>query len=171
MDAPRFVPEDSIREDAWSTFQKHKKEISRSIPEGDIQHVGGTSIPGALTKGDVDISVRVQADDFEAAVAALRSMYEVHQTHNWTETFASFRVDPPAHPPVGVHISVVGSTDDFFVAIRDLLCRDPDLLARYNSLKTSHADETEETYKAAKAAFIHELLAERLGIRPPGTSN
>jgi GrpB-like predicted nucleotidyltransferase (UPF0157 family) len=72
------------------------------LPEAEIEHVGSTSIPGALTKGDVDLLVRVEDGAFATASATLGELYAVHQPENWTPTYASF-VDPSAaDPPVGV---------------------------------------------------------------------
>jgi uncharacterized protein len=43
------------------------------VPEAEIEHIGATSVPGALTKGDVDLLVSVPAERFGAAVAALEA--------------------------------------------------------------------------------------------------
>jgi GrpB-like predicted nucleotidyltransferase (UPF0157 family) len=40
-----------------------------------VQHIGATSIPGCLTKGDLDIVVRVQAGDFDQVDAILEGMF------------------------------------------------------------------------------------------------
>ena len=86
------------------------------LPGAELEHVGSTAIPGALTKGDLDVLVRVPAARFAATVATLRDLYTVHQPENWTPTYASF-VDPAsADPPVGVQLVVAGSADDALFA-------------------------------------------------------
>ena len=36
-------------------------------PSAEIRHVGATAIPGCLTKGDLDVAVRVERADFAPA--------------------------------------------------------------------------------------------------------
>lgn len=156
----RIRPEAEIRADAESAFDEHRQRVLEVLPEAQVEHVGSTSIPGALTKGDVDLLVRVDAGRFDAAVAALRALYAVHQPDNWTPTYASF-ADPQATDlPVGVQLAVAGSTDDeLFGQFRDALISDPALLAGYNALKLAHAGEEYELYTAAKGEFIEGVLA------------
>lgn len=121
-------------------------------------------MPGALTKGDVDLAVRVPKSLFCDAIRALESVYAVHQPENWTATYASFKEEPLKDLPVGVQLSVRDSQDDHFVATRDLLRSDTDLLSDYNALKSSHGNDN-ETYRAAKAAFFENLVTQQLRIR------
>lgn len=158
------MPQESVSEAASNAFEKHRSRIIRLLPEADIQHVGGTAVPAALTKGDVDLCVRVAGTDFPNAVRALRSVYAIHQPDNWTATYASFKDETPAALPVGVQLTVRGSQDDHFVATRDLLRSDTELLSEYNALKSSHGSDS-ETYRAAKAAFFENLVTKHLWIR------
>jgi predicted DCC family thiol-disulfide oxidoreductase YuxK/phenylpyruvate tautomerase PptA (4-oxalocrotonate tautomerase family) len=63
---------------------------THSAPDLEVEHVVSTSIPGALTKGDVDVLVQVTAHDSDDAITQLRRVQAVHQPHNWTPTLASF---------------------------------------------------------------------------------
>jgi GrpB-like predicted nucleotidyltransferase (UPF0157 family) len=65
-------PAAEIRVAAEAAFEEHRRRVLELLPEVQVVHVGATSIPGALTKGDVDLLVRVDAARFAAAVAALR---------------------------------------------------------------------------------------------------
>jgi GrpB-like predicted nucleotidyltransferase (UPF0157 family) len=122
--------------------------------------VGSTSIPGALTKGDLDLLVRVDAAGFDPAVVGLRRLYAVHQPENWTPTYASF-LDPTAvDPPVGVQLAVRGSADDLlFAPFRQALIYDPALLRAYNDLKLSLDGADYERYTDVKGAFVEQVLA------------
>ncbi len=42
------------------------------LPEAELDHIGATAVPGALTKGDLDILVRVSPPAFPAAVEVLK---------------------------------------------------------------------------------------------------
>ena len=78
-----------------------RTELGELLDGVEIVHIGATALPDGLTKGDVDVNVRVPEDRFDEAVAALSMRYELAQQHNWTATYASF-VDPTAQLPLGV---------------------------------------------------------------------
>ena len=140
-------------------FEAHRTRLRARLPEAEIEHVGSTSIPGALTKGDLDLLARVDAAEFDAAVRTVRGMYDVHQPENWTPTYASF-VDPAAvDPPVGVQVAVRGSDDDLlFGPFREAMIADPALLDAYNRLKLERDGEDYARYTEAKGAFVEQVL-------------
>jgi GrpB-like predicted nucleotidyltransferase (UPF0157 family) len=145
-----------------AALSSHRARIAGLIPGAEVVHVGSTAVPGALTKGDLDLMVRVGAGGFEPAVRALGSAYSIHQPENWTPSFASF-VDPQASdPPVGVQLVVAGSKEEaifepFLEALRD----HPALLAEYNTLKRRLDGSDYELYTRVKGEFIERVLGER----------
>ena len=54
-----FVPESEVRESVARLYSRLEKQLGELLPGADIQHVGSTAIPGCMTKGDLDIQVRV----------------------------------------------------------------------------------------------------------------
>jgi GrpB-like predicted nucleotidyltransferase (UPF0157 family) len=131
------------------------------MPDVEVEHVGSTAVPGALTKGDVDLLVRVARADFPMAVKALGGVYAVHQPQNWTASLASFIDAEASEPPVGVQLVASGSADDtLFVSFRDALIADAALLAEYNELKRSLAGEDYERYTEKKGEFVERVLDE-----------
>jgi GrpB-like predicted nucleotidyltransferase (UPF0157 family) len=159
----RIRPESELRASVAVALVEQSRRLRLRLPGVEIEHVGSTSIPGALTKGDLDLLVRVDAPSFDAAVLALRGLYAVHQPDNWTSTYASF-VDPSASdPPVGVQLAVRGSADDLlFAPFREALIDDPALLREYNDLKLSLDGEEYGRYTDVKGAFVERVLA---GVR------
>lgn len=134
------------------------------LPDAEVEHVGATAVPGALTKGDVDVLVRVTERDFAEAVSILRKRYAIHQPHNWTRTLASFKTPDASDPPVGVQLVVAGSdADDFFGPFRDALINDPALLAEYNALKMGLDGLDYESYTERKGAFVENVLRRASG--------
>lgn len=117
-------------------------------------------MPGALTKGDVDLVVRVAADRFPTAVAALRRLYTINQPENWTDSFASFKDDATFPLPFGAQLVINDSADDGFIALRDRLSSDPRALAGYNAIKREYEKASNAAYRAAKGAWIEALLTE-----------
>ena len=155
----RIVKERDIRPAVDAAFRAHRAEVGRLIPSSEIEHVGSTSIPGALTKGDLDLLVRVSAERFSTAIHALRRRYRVHQPENWTPTYASFVDAGVTSPPVGVQLVVAGSPDDrLFGPFREALIRDPALLAAYNELKLRLDGQDYEQYTDAKGEFVEAIL-------------
>lgn len=153
-------PERELRASVAAAVREHSRRIRVRLPGAEIEHVGSTSIPGALTKGDLDLLVRVDDAEFAAAVVELRELYAVHQPENWTPTYASF-VDPTAaDPPVGVQLAVRGSADDLlFAPFRQALIDDPALLRAYNELKRAYDGADYERYTDVKGAFVGAVLA------------
>ncbi len=170
MEPVRFRPEGELRGLVDPAFEEHRERLRSLVASAQIEHVGSTSIPGAVTKGDLDLLVTVEPDAFNSAIAALRTSYAVHQPENWTPTYASF-VDPAASmPPVGVQLVVRGTPDEaMFVGFRDALRADPALVERYNAFKVEHAGETYDVYTAAKDAFIGQLRG-AIAAADPATS-
>ena len=160
MTTVRIRPAAEIEAAVTAAFAAHRERIGAALPAAEIEHVGSTAIPGALTKGDLDLLVRIPAVQFDAAVATLRGLYAVHQPENWTPTYASF-ADAAAHdPPVGVQLAVAGSADDArFGPFRDALIAEPALLARYNALKRGLDGADYEHYTDVKGAFVERVLA------------
>jgi len=148
-----------IRAACEAAFELHRRRVLGVVPEAVVEHMGATAVPGAVTKGDVDLLARVPAASFERSVAALGSAYSIHQPENWTSTFASFTDPDAADSPVGVQLVVTGSEDDrLFRGFRDALIADPGLLGEYNAVKRAHEGEEYGLYTRAKEAFIERRL-------------
>jgi GrpB-like predicted nucleotidyltransferase (UPF0157 family) len=101
---------------AVAAVDAHREVVLGLVPGAEVEHVGATAVPGALTKGDVDVLVRVGEREFPAAVEALSRRYAIHQPHNWTSTLASFTDPEVGALPVGIQLVVTGSEADRFFA-------------------------------------------------------
>jgi GrpB-like predicted nucleotidyltransferase (UPF0157 family) len=88
----------------------------------------------------------------------LAERLRVAQRENWTPTFASFAADTYALP-LGVQVTIIGSPDDFLLALRDRMRGDPSLLQRYDEAKLGAAGGGADAYWSAKNAFLRELLS------------
>jgi len=160
----RFRHEHEVRRAVRAAFGRHRARIAAALPAAEVEHIGATAVPGALTKGDLDLLVRVPRPEFAAAVAYLESLYEVNQPENWNGGFASFRELPEREVPVGVQLVVSGGIDDrMLISWRDRLLNDPEMLARYNDFKRRHTDVADDAYIEAKAEFIESVLGGGIG--------
>jgi len=79
-------------------FQRHSREIRVLVPSATVEHVGATAVPGLLTKGDLDLLVRVPPGEVDAAIEALQLRYpglvddSAHPSR--TKTIADVSPDP-----------------------------------------------------------------------------
>jgi GrpB-like predicted nucleotidyltransferase (UPF0157 family) len=133
-------------------------QLATLLPDAELHHIGATSIPEAVTKGDVDVLVRVSSRQFPIAVDALKRHFDVKQPVNWTPEFASFGSDAGYELPLGVQVVVKDSKDDFLLFLRDYLITNKAALEEYNRLKVKHAREGAEGYWRAKNEFLEKIL-------------
>lgn len=151
-----FYNQDRFNDDAEKTFKSQSKRIKQMIPNADIQHIGSTAIPNSLTKGDLDIQVRVSLEDFIPAVEALSKLYEVNDGSVKTNEFRAFK-DDTMSPPLGVQLTVVDSEFDFFWKFRDVLLQNDQYRIEYNNLKKKFEGKAMEVYREAKNDFINKI--------------
>ena len=136
-------------------------QLQSLAPDADVHHIGATAIAGALTKGDVDILLRVSAPRFQATVKVLSEHFAVKQASNWTAEFASFGDDVGYQLPVGIQVMVKDSNSDFLLYLRDYFRSRPAALREYNQLKVAHANAGAEDYWGAKDEFLAKILVSR----------
>jgi GrpB-like predicted nucleotidyltransferase (UPF0157 family) len=152
----------SIAEQARAAFLDHERRIRTRLPDVQIRHTGGSSVPGVLTSGDVDLQVRVDRTSFATARDALSELYDALHPDAWGEDSAYFAARD-ADPPVEVALTVIGTLDDLHHgAAWDRLAADPKLIDEYNALKRAHEGGSEDAYSAAKRAFFHENFPARV---------
>lgn len=148
---------DGLLELARQTRDEVADALSALGVHGELGVTGGASVPGALTKGDIDLHLRVAPDAFRDVVARLRGAYPVASPLSWAATLAVF--DLPGHRPTGLAVTPVDSEHDrrFGLAWR-LLRDDPQALAQYNSLKSGTPGAGD--YERRKSAFFSALASE-----------
>jgi GrpB-like predicted nucleotidyltransferase (UPF0157 family) len=73
---PGFVWSDDVAEQSAAAFAEQARRIHARLPDLEIRYTGGSSVPGVLTIGDVDLQVRVVGESFAAAREALTELYE-----------------------------------------------------------------------------------------------
>ena len=160
-DEPQFLlhPEPArARAAADALFELTVAILRPALPaEADIRHVGSTAIPGCLTKGDLDIVVRVRPADFAAADAVLAARFARNAGSARTDSFAAFE-DATTEPHLGVQLAVVGGPFDDFHRFSAALLSDCALVEHYNALKMQFEGRSMAEYRVAKDAFIGSVL-------------
>jgi len=149
---------ESARVAAERLFASVRETLAELLPPtADIRHVGATAVPGCLTKGDLDIVVRVPANDFAAADAVLASRFARNGGSIRTDTFSAFE-DGSSQPHLGVQLAVIDGPFDDFHRFTEALRKRPELVEAYNALKRAHDGADMARYRAAKAAFVERAL-------------
>ena len=146
-----LVRSDDVLPEARRTRDDVAEELRALGIPGDLVLTGASSVPGALTKGDVDLHLRVEGAAFEEVVERLRGVYPVGSPHAWAATLAVF--DVSTSRPAGLAVTPVGSVHDVrFTEAWQALRDHPEWLQAYNSLKAEAADP--DAYEVRKAAFF-----------------
>ena len=158
MPTVTFRPDTLTHAPAAEAFAAHAHSLTALLPGADIQHVGGTAVPGMWTKGDLDICVRVPVERFAMAESRLAAVFDRNVGSGESATFVSFQ-DGDQDVPLGVQLCVVGGPEDTFVRLRDVLRRDAHAAAALVRLKQRHDGGDMDAYRAAKARWIERLLA------------
>jgi GrpB-like predicted nucleotidyltransferase (UPF0157 family) len=141
------------------SFAQIAEHVSSILPTAEIEHVGATAVPGCLTKGDVDVLVRVTSDAFPSAVDTLDAALQRSARNDPTGEYVEYDFDGTGCCG-SVQLAVAGSWHDRrFRRLKSVLASDEAALARYNELKRHHAGLSMTDYRIAKAAFIDALLA------------
>jgi GrpB-like predicted nucleotidyltransferase (UPF0157 family) len=154
-----LVDANSAREEAQRLFEAVSKLLTRMLPPtADVRHIGATAVPGCLTKGDLDIVVRVPVDQFSDTDAVLASRFARNEGSIHSETFAAFE-DASSKPHLGIQLVAINGPFDFFHLFVDALQRSPRLVEEYNALKSQHNGANMALYREAKDAFIGAVLA------------
>ena len=156
----QLVDPEPAREKAQRHFEHVRNSLVTHLPPGaDIRHIGATAVPGCLTKGDLDIVIRVDAGSFRQADALLAARFARNNGSIRTRGFSAF-ADPSTDPHLGIQLAVIGGPHDFFHLFVDALLRSPALVTEYNALKQHYEGKNMNTYRAAKDAFVEQVLAD-----------
>jgi GrpB-like predicted nucleotidyltransferase (UPF0157 family) len=163
-DEPHFalVDDEHARAEANALFESLSPLLKLRVPaSADIRHIGATAVPGCLTKGDLDIVVRVSPSDFPEADAVLSALFARNVGSTRTDDFSSFE-NLSSNPPLGIQLTSIGGEFDSFHHFVEALLASPQLVAAYNAMKNEWNGAAMQDYRKAKDEFIAEVLARHL---------
>lgn len=133
--------------------RREQQRLTPRLPGVEVLLTGGSSLPGALTGGDIDLHCRV-VGDFDSAVHVLSDLYVAVKPELWGPSLATFEVADEF--PVGLAATPVNSEHDrFFRRSWARLAADPALLEQYNALKREFHGT--DAYDEKKAEFFGRL--------------
>lgn len=138
---------------ARAVLDEHRRSLSGEGVPGELSLTGGSSLEGLLTKGDVDLHLRVMPGEFASATSKLMCVLDPARQEIWTPSFAVF--EQASIPPVGIAVTIVDSEhDQRFVRSWERMRSDEIARHDYNRLKRMGGD-----VEAAKSQFFTDLVA------------
>ena len=161
---------------SWA--EAYRREVERAsalvahaqLPPLVFEHIGSTAVPGLIAKPIIDLMGGYGADaDPLVYFETLREAGYEHRGPQGVPHRELFVLGPTSLR--SHHLNLVRAGDAFWrdhIVFRDRLRNEPQLAAAYAELKRRlaglHPTDRGE-YTAAKAAFVHEVLAG--GLHPP----
>lgn len=152
-----FLPGE-YQDELQTLFLSVRDSVLDAYPTAVVEHVGSSAIPGAASKGDLDICVLVAPELHVEAVTALLSAGYTIKTDTLQTSELCMLESPRQDFEIALQVVAVGSQFEFFMRFRDLLRGNPDLVEQYNQLKFRHFAGPPNEYREAKAKFISSVL-------------
>jgi len=127
-----------------------------------IEHVGSTSVPGAVAKPIIDIDVVLgSANDLRRTIDALAGVGYRHLGDLGIRGREAFE-SPASLPGHHLYVVVLGNPEYLrHLEFRDYLRSHPEMTSRYSELKKSLATKfrsDRDGYTEAKTAFVEAVL-------------
>ena len=141
-------------------FLRYKSKIEEVLPDVRVEHIGASAIPTAISKGDLDIFVGVEAFKLERVVQLLVTL-------GFQEKFDTLRtpelcmLESSSTKDVAIQVVASGSEFEFFLIFRDKLRSNMSLVQQYNELKLSCEGLSQDAYRLKKSAFIEQVLVQK----------
>jgi GrpB-like predicted nucleotidyltransferase (UPF0157 family)/GNAT superfamily N-acetyltransferase len=157
----KFFEPEAYQPLARELFHRLSLIIQQALPASRIEHIGSSSIEGAVSKRDLDIFVGVEREEFHDAIASIESLGFRIKTESFrNESLCPF--ESHAYPlPVGLQLVANRSEFELFLIFRERMRADPDLRFEYNQLKRQAIDFDDVEYRHLKSNFIENVLKRR----------
>ncbi|CAG23167.1 GrpB family protein [Photobacterium profundum] len=154
----KFYSAEQYQASSEELFLRYEREIQKLLPNARVEHVGASSIPSAVSKGDLDIFVGVDAHELENA-AQLLMVLGFQEKVDTLRTSELCMLESTSVDDVALQIVANGSEFECFLVFRDKLRANVSLVQKYDDLKMSCEGLSQEEYRRKKSAFVEHVLA------------
>lgn len=152
----RLVLSDELADGTRAVHVEVTALVNRHNIPGELELTGASSTPGALTKGDIDLHLRVEAADYAWVLARLEDFLARTNLDAWAATLAVFAVS--ADRTTELAVTPIGSEHDRrFRLAWERLRSEPELLREYNLMKLSAFGTPQ--YDSLKSAFFTRITS------------
>ena len=143
---------------ATAAYEDAELLLSSILPDARIEHVGASAVPGAYSRGGVDVCVAVPRDAFDEALGVLcEAGYVQRSQQDGVDRHAAL-VAPHGDVALTLQLIESGSGHETLMRLRDALRADATLLARCNAIKIEVGPLGAAAYAEAKARFFADVL-------------
>ncbi|HEY0886081.1 MAG TPA: GrpB family protein [Ramlibacter sp.] len=156
----RLLTPSEYQPEAAAAFAVIARRLMGVLPSIQVEHVGASAVPGAISRGDLDILVLVDAASFDVTHAAIKRLGFAEKPGTLRTAGLCMLVPTAEQEDVAVQLVAKGSEFEFFLTFRDALRARRDLVVEYNELKERAASLGEDGYREAKNGFIRRVLAQ-----------
>ena len=156
----KFYKAEEYQPACKDVFCKYALEIAALLPDAVIEHVGASSIPNAVSKGDLDILVGVDGSELEGAVKLLSTLGFKEKTDT-LRTPELCMLESYSGEDVAFQVVAHGPEFEMFVGFRNTLRENPELIHQYNQLKMSCEGWSHDDYRRTKSAFVERVLGQK----------
>jgi GrpB-like predicted nucleotidyltransferase (UPF0157 family) len=155
----KFYSAEEYQVSCEEQFQRYQREILTLLPDAVIEHIGASSIPMAVSKGDLDILVGVDSAELEEAVKLLTTL-GFQEKVDTLRTPELCMLEATSGEDVAFQVVANGSEFECFLDFRDKLRKNTSLVQQYNELKMSCTGWSQDDYRLKKSAFVEHVLAQ-----------
>lgn len=139
-------------------FKDLKSELSQHLGNVRIIHIGASSIPGAISKGDLDVFVGVDKKDFKSSLVTIKNLGYVEKEGTLRTPQLCMLITDKYNHDVALQLVENGSEFEDFLKLKKLLSTKPSLLEEYNELKRSSSHLNEDEYRSKKSKWVESLM-------------
>jgi GrpB-like predicted nucleotidyltransferase (UPF0157 family) len=153
----KFYPAEQYQAACNELFIRYERDIKKLIPNARVEHVGASSIPFAVSKGDLDIFVGVDLGELEDVIERLTTL-GFNEELDTLRTPELCMLESTSSDDVALQVVANSSEFECFLRFRDKLRANPALVKQYNTLKMSCEGWPQEEYREKKSDFIEHVL-------------
>jgi len=153
----KFYSAEKYQESCEKQFLQHQCNIKGLDLDAVIEHIGASSIPLAVSKGDLDIFVGVEGAELEQAVQLLKTL-GFQEKVDTLRTSELCMLESTSGDKVAFQVVARGSKFEFFLEFRDKLRANTLLVKQYNELKMACEGLSQAEYRKKKSAFVERVL-------------
>lgn len=139
-------------------FNQLKLELLNILPVARVEHIGSSSIPNSLSKGDLDIFVGVNKDQHVEAIELIKTIGFTEKIDTFKSNELCMLTTDRFDYDVAIQVVANGSEFESFIKFRDALCFDVKFVKLYNDIKLKAKGLSEDEYRAKKSVFIQRVL-------------
>ena len=132
----KFYPAEQYQAACNELFVRYERDIKKLIPNARVEHVGASSIPSAVSKGDLDIFVGVDLGELEDVIERLTTL-GFKEKLDTLRTPELCMLESTSSDDVALQVVANGSEFECFLWFRDKLRANPD--RKSTRLNSSHA--------------------------------